>query len=76
MGLTFVRRLLIRFPGLRWALSATLQRVPALDRRLRSAVAALEARPLPLRIDATHLPEDALPVYRALAEAIARQSDG
>ena len=73
MGLSFPRRMLARFPGLRWAIAATLQRMPALDRRLRSLVAGLEARPAPLQIDLKHLPEDAATVYRALADAIARR---
>lgn len=73
MRLGFVRRILARFPGLRWAIAAALRRVPALDRRLRSAVAGLEAYRTPLQIDLKHLPEDAAPVYRALADAIARR---
>jgi hypothetical protein len=73
MGLTLARRIFARLPGLKWALAALLQRVPALDRRLRSALVALGTRPSPLRIDAAHLPEDAVPVQRALMEALDRR---
>ena len=72
MGLTLARRMFARLPGLKWALAALLQRVPALDRRVRSTLVALGTRPSPLRIDAAHLPEDAVPVQRALAEALDR----
>ena len=73
MGLTLARRIFARLPRLKWALAALLQRVPALDRRLRSALLALGTRTSPLRIDAEHLPEDAAPVYRALTEALDRK---
>jgi len=72
MGLSLIRRLFARYPGLRWGLAAVLQRVPSLDRRVRSAFARMGSQPSPLRIDAAHLPEDAAPVHRALADAIAR----
>jgi hypothetical protein len=74
MGLSLIRRVFARYPGLRWGLAAVLQRVPAFDRRVRSAFARMGSPPSPLRIDAAHLPEDAAPVQRALVDAIAKAS--
>lgn len=73
MTATLVRRLFARYPGLRWAVAGALQRVPAVDRRLRAAFGKAHARPAPLRLDADHLPDDAQAVYRALADAVGRR---
>lgn len=73
MSLSLAHRILGRFPGIKWAIAGTLRRVPALDRFVRSALGNQGVRSGLLPVDAAHLPEDAMPIYQALTDAIARR---
>ena len=63
-----------RFPALKRTFVRIVARIPVLDMRLRHALHEAQHPRSKVRMDARHLPEDALPVYRRLQARTARRS--